>query len=147
MSIRIRGQEATIRLQVEGRPQTGSFLKTLDFELTPRQDLQETDFNGEAETDIDLMHHGYDFKFTAHVVDDSTIAYLRDVADRHATGQAPPRVTLVVILAYREPGARPRSIVLPASVMKVGALGSPDRKQFITHAFEGKCKRANYQNV
>lgn len=147
MSIRIRGQEATIRLQIEGVPQQGSFLKTLDFELNPRQDIQETDFNGEPETDIDLMHHGYDYKFTSHVVDDITIRYLMDVTDRHALGLAPPRVTLSVVLAYREPGTRPRLIVLPNSIMKIGALGSPDRKQFVTHAFEGKCKRARFQNV
>lgn len=145
--LRIRGKEATIRLQKDGQPLGGSFLKTKDFTLTPREDITEDDFLGEPETDFDIMHHGFDFNFTAHVVNRVGTEFLRDLVERDRNGLAFPRMTLVVILKYREPGVRAQSLVLPRVVMKMNELSFSDRKDYVTHAFEGKGKRISFQNV
>lgn len=144
---RIRGKEATIRLQIDAQPATGSFLKTKDFTLTPRQEVVETDFLGEPETDLDFMHHGYDFSFSAHVVDRQTIDFLQNIVDRDRSGLSYPRLTLNVVFAFRLAGIRAKALVLPKVIMKVNEIGFSDRKEYITQSFEGKGKKIIFRDA
>lgn len=145
--LRMRGKEGTCRLSLDGQPMVGSFLKLKDWSVTPREEVTEDDFTGEPETDIDFRHDGIDFKLTTHIVDQSGVNFLRDIALRDRTRLAYPRLTVVIIMAYREPNVSAQSIVLPRSIMKMNELSNGSGKDYMTTSFEGKCKRASFQNL
>ncbi len=68
MSLRQRGQEVTLRVAVDGQVLAGSMLKVEDFTATPRTDLNEDDFLGETESDLDIQHQfKYQYKFNISV--------------------------------------------------------------------------------
>jgi hypothetical protein len=139
MSQRIRGQEATIQVVVDGDVKTGSFSKVSDFSLDPRTDIQETDFLGEIETDLDIQHHGYDFSFTLHEQDKKTHDLLFDIVTREQNRVRHPAVNIVVSFAYRA-GEPMSTIVLENCFMKMDTLSIGGRKEYITNKFSGKCK-------
>ena len=60
MSQKMRGEEAVIKISVDGIQQSGTMIKVTDFTATPRTDINEDDYLGEAETDLDIQHHGWD---------------------------------------------------------------------------------------
>lgn len=141
MALRIRGQEATIRLSIDGQPQRrGSWVKVQNFTLTPRDEITEDDFLGEATSDLDYRFDGYDFSFETHVVERSIFEFMADIAQRHRDGSAHPRITMVVILKFKESGERPISITMPGIYMRVNESGFSNRKEFVTHSVEGKAK-------
>ncbi len=146
MSLKIRGQEVTIRINIEDPagaivPQTGSFLKMKDFTATTRSDLAEEDYLGENETDIDFQHHGFDFTFTVDNQDARTLEYLSNIIDRERNQQRPPVITLTVLYTYREPGEGAAIEVYHDVFLRVNEQGFSGRKDNITTSFEGKAKR------
>lgn len=147
MALRIRGLEASIRLQIDGQPQSGSFLKATDFTLTERGEITEDEFLGEPQTDLDYRNDGYDFSFNTHVVDRALFDFMTDIAARNRDGEAHPRITLVCLVKFREPGVRAMTLTLPSVFMRVTETGYSGRKEFITHAVEGKCKVVLQQNA
>ena len=60
MSLRTRGQEATLRVTVDGETQDGSWFKVKDFTATPREDIIEEDYLGELESDLDYAENDVD---------------------------------------------------------------------------------------
>lgn len=137
-SQRIRGQEATIQIVVDGDVKSGSFAKIVDFNLDPRQDLTETDFVGEVEADLDIMHHGYDFSFTIQEQDHKTHDLLIDIVTREQNRVKHPAINVVVTFAYR--GTSAQTIVLESCFMKMDSLTIGGRKEYITNKLSGKCK-------
>lgn len=141
MSLKIRGQEATIRFNVDGQPQSGTWLKVKDFTATVRSDLVEEDYLGEVETDIDFQHHGFDFTFTVDNQDNKAISFLTDIIERERNHLKPPDITITVIYRYREPGARATVEVYSDVMLRVNETGFSGRKDNISTSFEGKAKR------
>lgn len=141
MSLRIRGQEATLRIAIDGVIQEGSMFKVTDFTTTPRQDLQEADYIGEDESDLDVQHHGYDFSFSVDMQDAVTIDLLDDIAARNQAHTAPQDITITVIYTMREPGATGRIVVYHDAVLKVDEEGAAGRKERIKTKFTCKAKR------
>lgn len=114
--------------------------KVTDFTTTPRQDLQEADYMGEDESDLDVQHHGYDFSFSVDMLDGTTIDILDDIAARNEAHTAPQDVTITVIYTMREPGVRGRIVVYHECVLKVDEEGAPGRKERIKTKFSCKAK-------
>lgn len=140
MSQRIRGQEATVQIIVDGDVQRGSFTKVTSFNLTPRTDISETPFLGEIEDDLDIQHHGYDFDFEVHQQDSKAYDLLQSIVDREQNRLPHPNVNLVVTMAFRSVSEPSKSFVLEQCFMKLDGLGFGGRKDYVTAKFSGKCK-------
>lgn len=138
MSQRIRGQEATVQVIVNGDLKGGSFARVTDFNLTPRTEIQETDFLGETETDLDIAHHGYDFDFTIQEEDTKARDFLLQIVLAEQNHEAHPAVNVVVTFSYRT--GTTSTIVLQSCFMKLDSLAVGGRKDFVTNKFSGKCK-------
>ena len=141
MSARIRGQEVTIRIAVDGQIQDGSFFKVEDFEIAPRADIKETDFLGEDETDLDFQHHGFDFRFSVHHQDQKVLDFLSTIISRHEDHLRHPEITMTVIYDYREPSAEPQFEEYHSMFLRPTSTGFKGRKEYVTSDFEGKCKK------
>lgn len=140
MSLRIRGQEVTLRVAVDGATQEGSMFKVTDFTTTPRTDLQEADYIGESETDIDIQHHGFDFSFSVDMQDGVTIDLLDDLANRNANAEVPQDITITVIYTMREPNTSGRIVAYHDCFLKIDEEGAPGRKERIKTKFTCKAK-------
>lgn len=147
MSLRIRGQEATVRFSVDGQPLAGSFLKAQDFTLTPREELPEADFLGERQSDFDYRHDGFDFSFSSQVTDRSAFDFLRDVSERDRQGLPYPRITCIIIVSFREAGTRSMQINMPNVFMRMTDTAFSGRKDYVTHSFEGKARSAQFREI
>lgn len=141
MSLRIRGQEVTMRIAIDGVTQEGSMFKVTDFTTTARQDLQEADYLGEDETDIDVQHHGYDLAFSVDMQDGTTIDLLEDIAARNTAKTRPQDVTVTVIYQFREPNTSGRIVVYHEAFLKVDEEGAPGRKERVKTKFTVKAKK------
>jgi hypothetical protein len=141
MSSRIRGQEATIRVAVDGQIQAGSFFNVKDFSQTPRSDITEMDYLGQDETDLDFQHHGFDLSFSVDNEDSLTLEFLETIVTRERAHQRHPDITVMVIYAFRERGVRNKVDVFHDVFLKVGEVGAGGRKEYISTKFEGKAKR------
>lgn len=139
MSQRIRGQEATVQIIVDGDVKSGTFSKVTDFSLDPRMDVNETDFLGEVETDLDVQHHGFDFQFTLQEQDDKTHDLLVLIVEREQARERHPSINIVVTFNYRA-GNGSQTIVLENCFMKLDSLSIGGRKDYITNRWSGKCK-------
>ena len=141
MSLRIRGQEMTLRVAIDGVAQAGSFFKVTDFTVTPRTDLQEADYLGEAETDIDIQHHGFDGSFSIDVQDARAIELLDDLVERNASGARPQDVTITAIYTFREPGNPSKATVYHECFIKQDEEGFPGRKERVKVKYTFKAKK------
>lgn len=140
MSQRIRGQEATIQVIVDGDLQAGSFTKVVNFNLTPRTDLQDSAFLGETEDDIDINHHGFDFDFEIHHQDSKAFRLLQTIVGREQDHLAHPNVNVVVVIAYRSLTEPALSFVLEKAFLKMDTYQFGGRKEYVQSKFSGKCK-------
>jgi len=141
MSQRIRGQEITLRFSVDGQTLAGSFVKVSEFTITPRTDLNEEGFLGELEDDIDPQHHGFDFAFTIHNLDELALNFLSTIVAREQNQQAHPDITMTVFYAYRGGLGNDQVEVYHDVFLKVNEMGFGGRKEYVTTSFEGKCKK------
>jgi len=144
MSQRMRGQEATIRVAVDGQLQQGSMFKVKDFTVTPKQDIKEEDYVGETETDLDFQHHGFGLAWTVDMLDDTTIKLLSTLIDRELNHLKQPEITVTVIYAFREGAAvgGGRIVVYHGNlILKQGDEGFPGRKERISIKYEAACKK------
>lgn len=141
MSRRQRGQEVNAGISVDGEDQIGSWLKITDLTITPRTELVEDDFLGEAETDIDQQHNGYDIKFSAHNQDARFLGFEVELAARERDHQAPQRVNITLLNYYREPGEDPVNLICHNVILKMDDHGFGGRKDRTKTTFSGKFKR------
>ncbi len=141
MSLRIRGSEVTLRIAIDGVAQVGSMLKVSDFTVTPRQDLQEADYMGEAESDLDVQHHGYDLAWSVDMLDATTIDILDDIASRNEAHLAPQDITITVIYTFRDTSSGAgRIVVYHDCVMKQDEEGFSGRKERVKTKYTAKAK-------
>jgi hypothetical protein len=144
MSQRVRGQEATLRVAVDGVVQQGSMFKVKDFTFTPRQDIVETDYCGEDETDLDFQHHGWDLAWSVDMMDATTIALLEKIVAAELAHEAHPKIVVTVIYTFREGAAAGGGRVLSYHtnlVLKQGDENGGGRKEYVSVKYEAKCKK------
>ena len=67
MSLILRGEEVSVRIAVDGVVLGGTLFKLTDFTATPRTEINEDDYLGEQETDLDIQHHGWDLSMSFDV--------------------------------------------------------------------------------
>lgn len=147
MSLKIRGEEVTIKIAVDGVVQTGSLLKVTEFSATPRTEITEEEYLGETESDLDIQHHGWDLMFGVDHQDSSAIDLVEDIISAEIAHTAHPRITITCIYTYREPGARGKMVVYQNVFLKPAEENVGGRKEKVKGKFEGKCKKRSVLNV
>lgn len=141
MSLRIRGKETIVRFAIDGIAKTsGSFVKLKDFKITPRTEIKETDYLGEQQTDLDIIHNGFDFSFTMDHEDSAALDFLKTLCDNDAAGLRPQQVTMTVIYNYRE-RASVKAETFQDVFLKVDDVNLGGRTEVVTTTFSGKCKK------
>lgn len=142
MSDRSRGQETTLNVIVDGQLQAGSFAKVENFKWNPRQDLTDSDFIGETESEPDIMHHGYDMSFMIHEKDNSAVEnVLMAVVAALTSGGTLPKINLVFIKKYRDPSIHPKTLVFQNVRLKFDSQEAGGRKDYIKTSFSAKCRK------
>lgn len=141
MSQKMTGREATIRIAVDGVLQEGTMIKCTDFTATPRTDLVEDDYLGEDETDIDIMHHGWDLAFSVDYQDEKAIDLVEQIIEAEQNQTAHPDITITVIYTFREASADGRIAAYYGVFLKQDEESIGGRKEKVKGKFAGKCKR------
>lgn len=147
MTQKMRGADATIRLAVDGVVQEGSMFKVTDFTATPRTDINEDDYLGELETDLDIQHHGWDLGFSVDYTDAKAIDICEEIIARERDHDRHPDVTMTVLYTFREPGARAKIAVYHGIILKQDEEGFGGRKEKVKGKFSGKCKKRTVLNA
>lgn len=146
MSARIRGQEITIRVAVDGQVQPGSMFKVQNFTATPRTDLVEEDYLGELESDLDIQHHGFDLAWACHEQDAVAIDLLSNIVAREQNAERHPDITVTVFRRYRN-GTQNRAEVYHDCFVKVAENGFGGRKEYVGLSFEAKAKKRSVVTI
>jgi len=142
MSNRIRGQEVALRLTVDGKVLTGSMIKVTNFSATPRQDLEELDYMGEDESEIDFQHHGYDLSWSVDVNDELPMKILQDLVQRQIDRDRHPNITMTVIYNFRQGSGGTNHVeVYHRLKLKISEQSFGGRKESVTVDFEAKGKK------
>jgi hypothetical protein len=141
MANRSRGQETTLQVVVNNTAQGGSFSKCESFKWNPRQDMTDSDFIGEAESEPDLQHHGYDGSFTVHEMDNGAVDnVLMPIVAAHTAGTPLPTINLVFIKRYRDPSIPAKTLVFQKVTLKLDGQEA-SRKDYIKSSFSFKCRK------
>jgi len=141
MADRIRGQETTLQVVVNNQAQVGSFSKCESFKWNPRQDLNDSDFIGEAESEPDLQHHGYDGSFVIHERDNGAVDnVLLPIVNAHTAGTPLPKINLVFIKRFRDPSLPPKTLVFQQVTLKMDGQEA-SRKDYVKSTFSFKCRK------
>src|ERR1043166_6080178 len=102
MADRIRGQESTLQVTIDGVLQQGSFAKVENWKWSPISEIVASDFIGESESDFDPIHHGFEFSFSIHEKENSAVEqFLLGLVDQLASGATLSTVNIVIIKKYR----------------------------------------------
>lgn len=141
MAIRIRGQEVTIRVAIDGALQAGTYTKAQSFEFTTRDEINEEDYIGEDQSDLDYRYDGYDYKFESHMLDALALQYVAEQESRQRNRQAPQNVTITVLFGFRDAETNATGLVLYQTLMRVPTIGVGGRKEYVANSFEGKGQR------
>lgn len=147
MSQKMRGQEITMRIAVDGVVQSGSMVKLTDFSATPRTDINEDDYLGEKETDLDIQHHGWDLGFSIDYEDAAGIELCEDIVGRESNNEQHPRITITVIYTFREEGKRGKIATYRDVFLKQDEETAGGRKEKVKGKFSGKCKKRVVSNA
>lgn len=139
MAVGIKGSDATVQWVINGDLKGGSFSRITNLDITPRTDIMESDFLGEALTDLDYQHHGYDFSFEMQTVDRELWDMLFLSTSNDADRVAHPAVNMIVTLTFPD-GEAPLQLLLASCFVKVDSLGFGGRKERVLGKVSGKCK-------
>lgn len=140
MSTRIRGQEYSAYLVVDGATLLGSFAKMDSFSAKPRADLTDSDFLGETESEPDLMNHGWDMSFTIDQLDDQAAVLWDNLVSQLDAGAILSRINIVVIKTFRDPSVPAATHVYQNCRLKLDDETSGSRKDYVKNSFSAKCK-------
>lgn len=147
MSQKMRGQELTMRIAVDGIVQNGSLIKLTDATATPRTEIVEDDYLGEKETDLDIQHHGWDGSFSIDYEDAAGIELCEDILGRESNNEQHPRITITVIYTFRDPTKRGKIAVYRDCFMKQDEESAGGRKEKVKGKFSFKCKKRVVMNA
>lgn len=135
-----KGLHRTLALIVNGQQQPGSFVKVRTFSAKPDAAIMKTDHLGEALSEVDVMHHGWDISFTIEEEDANAAKYYEKVTASSEAGTTLPRVDLIEIRNYVDPSVLPETFVYGELVLKMDSDDSSGRKEYTTMSFSGACK-------
>lgn len=148
MAQKSRGQQLTLRVAIGDKgPRSGSMLKVNDWTVTYRTDLNEDEYLGENETDIDIQHNGFDFSFSVDTTDDEALKIADEIIAAEQNHEEHPQITITSVLVFRTPGKRSRMNVYHECFLKIDEEGSGGRKEKYRVQFSGKAKRRVPLNV
>jgi len=136
---RIRGQEVTIRISVDGKPQEGTWARVKDFSVSERTELVEENYVGDQYTSLDRMRNGYDLSFTVDMQDRSVIDFIDSDINNEENQDALPAVTISVLYSFRD-GTSPVGEVYYDAVLKI-AEQSMTREEYVSYSIEAKAQR------
>ena len=140
MSARIRAQETTIRVSVDGKDQEGTtWLKALKWTVTPKITNEETDFVGETVPDGDTLLRGYNFSFETQQGDSKVDDFVDALQANQDAFLPPPTIIMTVFKQYREPSAGATTLVYSGVSMKVDSEDA-EGKSYVTYKFSGFAK-------
>jgi hypothetical protein len=139
MSQRTRGSETTLQVIIDGDLKGSSWAKVLDWTITPKQEIQETGFQGELEDDYDFSHHGFGIDFSLQELDDSLRKVLYDFVNREVARAAYPDIQIVIIIKHR--AGKTEEITCENVVFKFDSLASAAKKDFISTKISGMFKK------
>lgn len=140
MSQRTRGSESTLQVIVDNDLKGGSWAKVLDWEITPRESVDETGFTGEQLDDTDFQHSGYDFSMTLEELDQKLRDVHIDMVAREQARQAYPDVVLVLTIKHRA-GVAPEVLVCEGAKFKFDSFAGSSKKDPIKTKISGKFKK------
>lgn len=143
MSQRTRGSEVTVQVLIDGDLKSGSWAKVLEWTITPKQEVQETGFQGELEDDYDFSHHGFGFDMSLQELDKKLRDVLLDLIVREQTRTAYPDVQIVLTIKHR--AGETETLVLENVVFKFDSLASAAKKDFLQTKISGMFKTMTRQ--
>lgn len=143
MSQRTRGSEVTVQVLIDGDLKGGSWAKVLDWNITPKQEIQETGFQGELEDDYDFSHQGYGFDMSLQELDAKLRDVLLDFVAREQARAAYPDVQIVLTIKHR--ANETETLVLENVVFKFDSLASAAKKDFLQTKISGMFKTLTRQ--
>lgn len=143
MSLRTRGSETTIQIVIDGDLKTGSWAKVLDWSITPKQEIQETGFQGELEDNYDFTHHGYGFDLSLQELDQQLRDVMLDLVAREQARTAYPDVQIVLTIKPRA-GAT-ETLVWENVRFKFDSITSSSKKDFVQTKLSGMCQTITRQ--
>ncbi len=141
----IRGQEVSIRVAVEGQPQSGTWAKVKDFTMTERTEYLEIDYLGEYQTDLDRQHSGFDLSFNVDMQDRALIDFITEEISREENQELPRSITIMVIYSFRN--GDPVGETYFDVVLKVNDQSFGSRTEYVSYSIEGKAKRRAVLNL
>jgi hypothetical protein len=136
-----KGLHRTLVLVVDGVQQAGSFAKARSFEATPDASIMKTEHLGESESEVDLMHHGWDGKFTLEEEDAAAAKVYEKYVTASADGTTMPRVSLMEIRRYVDPAILPETLLYEEMVLKLDNETASGRKEYNLASFSFSAKR------
>lgn len=143
MSQRTRGSETTVQVLIDGDLKNGSWAKVLDWNITPKQEIQETGFQGELEDDFDFSHSGYGFDMSLQELDKKLRDVLFDLVAREQSRAAYPDIQIVITIKHR--AGSTETLVLENVKFKFDSLSSGAKKDFIQTKLSGSFKQLTRQ--
>jgi hypothetical protein len=143
MSQRTRGSETTLQVIIDGDLKSSSWAKVLDWTITPKQEIQETGFQGELEDDYDFSHHGFGIDFSLQELDNSLRTVLFDFVNREVARSAYPDIQIVITIKHR--AGLTETIVCENVVFKFDSLASAAKKDFVQTKISGMFKKMSPQ--
>lgn len=143
MTQRTRGSESTVQVLIDGDLKNGSWAKVLDWTITPKQDVQETGFQGELEDDYDFSHHGYGFDISLQELDKKLRDVLLDLVAREQARAVYPDVQIVLTIKHR--AGDTETLVMENVKFKFDSFGSGSKKDYISTKISGSFKTLSRQ--
>jgi hypothetical protein len=145
MSQRVRGSETTVQVIVDGDLKTGSWAKVLDWNIAPKQSIEETGFQGELEDDYDFSHHGYGFDISLQELDQKLRDVLLDLVAREEARAAYPDVQIVLTIKHRAGQSPTETLVWENVKFKFDSIGSGSKKDYVSTKISGSFKKLSRQ--
>ncbi len=140
MSQRTRGSETTIQVIVDGDLKGGSWAKVLDWNISPKQEISETGFQGELEDDYDFAHHGYGFDMSLQELDQKLRDVLLDLVAREKARSSYPDVQVVLTIKHRAGQNPTETLVMENVKFKFDSIASGAKKDFVNTKISGSFK-------
>lgn len=137
---KIRGQETTIHIAVDGVMQTGSLNRVEGFKCTAAKTMDRDELLGETAGDPDMTISGWDFSFTTQECDDKIRALVDTIVERERLSLPRPVINLVVITKYRDPAVPTVTEVLQSCVLMMDERDIPGRTEAVKISWSGMCK-------
>lgn len=131
---RIKGQEVTASITVDGVPQTWVSLAR-SIELTPRFDKLEEGYLGEFQMRFDEVFQGVDFTMEVNFADAGVVDFMLKVKDR--AQRRTPGVTVNIAATLRFPSGETTTVTLKDCYFGNMPIAFGSRTDYGTFSIEG----------